>query len=145
MSIFDHYSFLPSDELVLVTELIFFFHIRNFISSLLNRGMLLGKTVGLLQLYIQPFLQGYPSFNNFPAIYNASSAISLRLVRDLAPLLTAQPDDNLDNLDNLVESLPHYLENGAVLVKEFGNANFGNDSETRMMTHFITGSSVVTH
>ena len=80
----------------------------------------------LLQLYLQPYLQGYPAFNNFPALYNASSTL-IRLVYKDAMVL-----GNINNtedilpvigklLDNIEDRIPEYLTAIGSFVDNFGD------------------------
>ena len=116
--------------------------------------MLLGKTVGLLQLYLQPPLQGYPSFNNFPALYNASSRLSMLLYRDLMSVsqrLSQLPMDSFESLLNgfaqmapqmakqFEANIPEYLRAAGMFVSEFGNIN-STGQETLVQIKTITGN-----
>ena len=75
--------------------------------------MLLGKTVGLLQLYLQPALQGYPSFNNFSALYNASSQLGMLLYQDILSMSPQQ----------IANNIPQYFRAMGMFVNEFGNVD----------------------
>ena len=103
------------------------------------RAMLLGKTTGLLQLYFQPFLQGYPAFNDFAAIYNASTTLSMLAGGDIAPLFEG---DLNATIRNFMMNLPKYLNAIAMITKEFSNASFMDESQ-RQEVMVITGTNFV--
>ena len=107
------------------------------------RSSLIGKTVNLLQLYLQPFLQGYPAFKDLPALYKGVSDLNGLLVDDLRPL-----GDIKDFMDifsaiekiaaNIERRLMHYATAVGTIVEEFGNIEPG-DSEVLKEVKEITG------
>jgi hypothetical protein len=56
-------------EGVKLYETVLPFYYRAFEYSAINFGIFASKTVSLVQLYLQPYLQGYPPFNNMRGLY----------------------------------------------------------------------------
>ena len=114
------------------------FHTLADISSILflSRVLLIGKTQGLLQLYLQPALQGYPPFADFAALYNASSTLSNLVGRDIMPFM-GQIEVALGNIMNHTDD---YLEIMAVFAKQFGNVQADGYQKIEIQTiQTITG------
>ena len=88
------------------------------------REILLEKTSVLLQLYIQPSLQGYPPFNDFPSLYNASAKLSVLAAQDIKPLF----EGNIDQMVmNVIMNVPQYLELLSSMITQFGNVQRTGD------------------
>ena len=103
--------------------------------------MLIGKTVNLLQLWLQPALQGYPPFLNFGALYNASQIINSLVNQDLAALLEGRYDVLLHQIQMHV---PEYLSAAAIFIKNFGLTEILDVNETdHVMITFLTGSCIL--
>ena len=95
----------------------------------LLRVDLLGRTVPLLHLYLQPSLMGYPPFNDFPALYNASSTLFRFEFRVSIEFLDEINSTNvLPVIGKLVnKNLPDYLLVVGRLLNEFGNVDPSQD------------------
>ena len=101
----------------------------------------MGKTIGLLNLYLWPPLLGYPPYNDFPALYHASSKLSQLIVRDVhaampvampvagmfVPVSTAVTKGPAYHIDDhmavqvFTTKIPPYLSTIGILLNEFGN------------------------
>ena len=111
------------------------------------RYLLFGKTFGLLQLYLQPPLQGYPSFNNFPALYNASSTLSMLITRDAMALFQINSFESLlSGIEEMAMRIPRYLTTVGMFVDEFGNINTeGNPTLEEIKSYTGNWFSVIIH
>ena len=108
-------QFCITRTLISTSKMIFFF---------CKRVRLFGRTIGLLQLYLQPPLQGYPPFNNFPALYNASSTLSMLITRDAMALWQIDSFESLmSGIGKMAMHIPRYLTTVGMFVDEFGNIN----------------------
>ena len=108
------------------------------------RGILISKTTTLLQLYLQPYLQGYPAFENFPALYHAISDFNTMLAGDIQPLFDMGDFGNLIPaigaiIDNIERRLMDYTTAIGMIVQEFGNINPGPDDTFLQEVKQITG------
>ena len=95
----------------------------------------MGKTIGLLNLYLWPPLLGYPPYNDFPALYHASDKLSQLIVRDvyaampiaMSHVVTAVTEGPAYRMDDrmavqvLTKKIPPYLATIGTLINEFGN------------------------
>ena len=95
-------------------------------------------------MYLQPFLQGYPAFNDFPALYEGIGNLTRLLGRDIQPLF--QMDQHKGFLGavnavvvNIEGNLQPYMNAIGTIVYEFGNINPGNQSQILMEIREITG------
>ena len=78
-----------------------------FIEQNLTRALyLMPRTQALLQLYLQPFLQGYPEFLNFPNLYHHMREFTIAF-------------DSMESLEDVL----HAVEQAAEVVREFLNVN----------------------
>lgn len=69
-------------------------------------AMIFPRTGALLQLYLQPYLQGYPEFQNFPKLYQHIKEVTIAF-------------ESLNTLEEAVIVAEH----GAMFAKEFLNVN----------------------
>ena len=107
------------------------------------RNELVGRTIGLLQLYVLPPLQGYPPFNDFPALYNASSKLTKLIFADTTSLPRIDSFESMmfafsqlaDRI--LIRNISPYLKTVGVIVKEFGNFDSRGNKELGEIRHFI--------
>ena len=119
----------------------------------LPRADLLGRTVPLLHLYLQPSLMSYSPFNDFPALYNASSTLFRLVFKDLMILGRIESTgDVLPVMAKLFASvegnLLEYLPVIGRLVNEFGNVGpreeFINQMGGVYREEFINQISLIT-
>ena len=86
----------------------------------------MGRTSTLLQLYLQPALQGYPPFIDLPKLYNASITLSNLIATDV------QVFNELNSIENFLpvlekfiatvdKNLPNYISVLGMFFSEFGN------------------------
>ena len=90
------------------------------------RGMLLGKTTVLSQLYIQPFFQGYPPFKDLATLYHESVKFSMLAEQDIRPLFQG---DIGQVVVNVVKNMPQYLDAMSAITFQLSNVQTNGSSK----------------
>ena len=97
--------------------------------------------MNLLQLWLQPALQGYPPFLNFEALYNATQIINSLVNQDVAALLEGRYDVFLHQIQMHV---PEYLSAAATFIENFGLTEILDVNATNhAMITFLTGLCIL--
>ena len=73
------------------------------IDNLEEAGRLLPRTITLLQLYLQPYLQHYPAFRDFPELYKQA-------VEVLEGALTGSMFDSIENSLKEVDHVARFIQ-----------------------------------
>ena len=110
---------------ILIFFLVYLYNSKN-ISFYPPRGMLLGKTTVLSQLYIQPFFQGYPPFKDLATLYRDSVKFSMLAEQDIRPLFQG---DVGQVVVNVVKNMPQYLGAMSSITFQLSNVQTNGSSK----------------